>query len=199
MSKLLILYGTTDGHTAKIARFLASEFRTFVGVSVDVVEAGTDNPDPRDYDGVIVAASVHRGGYQRRVVRWAREHARQLSGKPSAFLSVCLGVLQQDLEVQRDLVAITNRFEAQTGWKPPRIKLVAGALKYTRYGWLKRIVMSYMAAKAGGSTDMSRDHEYTDWADLREFAEAFWAMCRVIARCECGEVAAEPRVLAKAG
>jgi len=39
MSKLLVLYGTTDGQTAKIARFLATELRTF-GVPTDVVEAG---------------------------------------------------------------------------------------------------------------------------------------------------------------
>jgi len=186
MSKLLVLYGTTDGQTAKIARFLATELRTF-GVPTDVVEAGTADPDPRDYAGVIVAASVHMGGYQPGVVRWTKAHAKALRGKPSAFLSVCLGVLQQDLAVQRDLVGIINRFEARTGWKPPRVKLVAGALKYTRYGWLKRMVMRRMAGKAGGSTDVSRDHEYTDWADLREFAEAFWAMCRIIARYETGE------------
>ena len=196
MSKLLVLYGTTDGQTAKIARFLATELRTF-GVQTDVVEAGTADPDPREYVGVIVAASVHMGGYQPGVVRWARAHAKALRGKPSAFLSVCLGVLQQDLKVQRDLVAITNRFENQTGWKPPRVKLVAGALKYTRYGWLKRMLMRRIAEKAGGSTDVSRDHEYTDWGDLREFAEAFWAMCRVIAQYESGK--SPPPVLAAAG
>lgn len=178
MTKLLILYGTTDGHTAKIASYLASQLHGF-GATVDVVEAGMADPDPRNYVGVIVAASVHAGGYQRAVVRWARAHAAALQGKPAAFLSVCLGVLQPDLEVQRDLIAITNRFEARTGWKPLRVKLVAGALSYTRYGWLKRMVMRRMAAKAGGSTDISRDHEYTDWADLREFADAFCAMCRV--------------------
>jgi hypothetical protein len=52
------------------------------------------------------------------------------------------------------------------------VKEVAGALKYTRYGWLKRRVMRYIAGKAGGSTDTSRDHEYTDWEDLRVFAES---------------------------
>jgi len=149
MTKLLILYGTTDGHTAKIASYLASQRHGF-GATVDVVEAGMADPDPRNYVGVIVAASVHAGGYQRAVVRWARAHAAALQGKPAAFLSVCLGVLQPDLEVQRDLIAITNRFEARTGWKPLRVKLVAGALSYTRYGWLKRMVMRRMAAKAGG-------------------------------------------------
>jgi menaquinone-dependent protoporphyrinogen oxidase len=33
---------------------------------------------------------------------------------------------------------------------------------------MKRIV-----GKAGGSTDTTRDHEYTDWNDLRDFARTF--------------------------
>ena len=172
MSRILLVYGTTDGQTAKIAKYLGAQFQ-WLGAGVTVVEAGNADPDPTGYDGVVVAASVHAGGFQRAVLRWARSHAQSLRDKPTAFLAVCLGVLQKDLAVQRDLVAIVNRFEASTGWKASRVKLVAGALRYTRYGWLKRMLMRRMAAKAGGDTDVSRDYEYTDWTDLREFAEAF--------------------------
>ena len=53
--------------------------------------------------------------------------------------------------------------------------MVAGALPYTRYGWIKRMMMRRIVAKAGGDTDTSRDYEYTDWNDLRvssrDFAE----------------------------
>ncbi|HEV8453939.1 MAG TPA: flavodoxin domain-containing protein [Gemmatimonadales bacterium] len=176
MSRLLILYGTTDGHTEKIARFLASELRSD-GATVDVLDARTSNPQPGDYAGVLVAASIHAWGYQRAVVRWVRAHADALRGKPSAFLSVCLAVLQKDLKVQRELGGIINRFEARTGWKPTRVKIVAGALPYTRYGWLKRAVMRRIVKKAGGSTDVSRDHEYTDWSDLLGFAGTFHVLC----------------------
>ena len=169
MPRLLILYGSTDGQTAKIARFLADEFRA-KGAAVDVLRAGEADPDPRDYDGVLVAASVHAGGYQKAVVRWVRRYADALHGKTAGFVSVCLGVLQRDFKVQRELGAILNRFEARTGWKPPQVKVVAGALPYTRYSWLKRMVMKQIVRKAGGDTDVSRDYEYTDWADLRRFA-----------------------------
>jgi len=193
MPRLLILYGTTDGHTAKVAQFLADQLHSH-GADVDLLEAGTSDPDPRDYTAVIVAASVHAGGYQKAVVRWVRTHAEALSYTPSAFVSVCLGVLQPSPKVERDLTRITNRFAAQTSWDPPCIKRVAGAVPYTRYGWLKRMVMRQIVKKAGGSTDVSRDHEYTDWADLRAFTRAFHAMCRVIARHQ----ATPPAPLAKA-
>jgi menaquinone-dependent protoporphyrinogen oxidase len=169
MPRLLILYGTTDGHTAKIADFLAGALRSLGGF-VDVVDAGAASPDPRGYDGVIVAASLHARGYQRSVSRWVGAHHPALRERPSIFVSVCLSVLQKEPEVQRDLAAIVRHFEAATGWHPRQVKHVAGALLYTRYGWLKRIVMRRISRKAGGETDVSRDFEYTDWTDLRAFA-----------------------------
>jgi menaquinone-dependent protoporphyrinogen oxidase len=33
--------------------------------------------------------------------------------------------------------------------------------------------MRRIAAKAGGDTDVSRDYEYTDWNDVRDFAVGF--------------------------
>jgi menaquinone-dependent protoporphyrinogen oxidase len=66
-----------------------------------------------------------------------------------------------------------DRFLARYGWRPAITKLVAGALLYTRYGWLKRRMMKRIVAKAGGDTDTTRDFEYTDWNDLRDFAEDF--------------------------
>jgi len=92
-------------------------------------------------------------------------------------VSVCLGVLQQDVRVIRELDEIVERFGIDTGWSPERVKIVAGALPYTRYGWLKRHMMRRIVGQAGGDTDTSRDYEYTDWHDLGVFAETFYAEC----------------------
>jgi len=176
MIRILVLYGTTDGHTAKVAHFIARELGTR-GASVDVVNAAEANPDPGEYAGVVVAASVHASGYQRAVLRWVRAHVVALRAMPAGFVSVCLGVLQKNPKVIHDLDRIVSGFETATGWQPERVKIVAGAVPYTRYGWLKRIVMKHLVRKAGGSTDTSRDHEYTDWNDVRSFAESFYQMC----------------------
>lgn len=172
--RILILYGTTDGHTGKIAQRLGGMLQ-ILGAHVDVVDAGggVPVPGPHDYAGVIVAASVQAGGYQRGVGRWVSANAEALRSKPSAFLSVCLGVLQNDPGVQREVAAIVDRFLSRLSWKPSLTKTVAGALLYTRYNWLKRWVMVRITRKAGGATDTSRDYEYTDWEDLRAFAAAF--------------------------
>ena len=42
-------------------------------------------------------------------------------------------------------------------------------LLYTQYNVLIRFVMKRIAKHAGGATDTSRDHEYTDWVALDQF------------------------------
>ena len=172
MPRILVLYGTTEGQTAKVARSLAGTLRAD-GISTDVIEARTASPSPDDYDAVIVAASVHAGGYQRAVRRWVHTNAQALNRKPTAFVCVCLAVLQHEPKVKQELTAIVDRFLGATGWHPAVTKYVAGALPYSRYNWLKRWAMVRIVRKAGGDVDTSRDYEYTDWADVRTFAEEF--------------------------
>jgi menaquinone-dependent protoporphyrinogen oxidase len=175
MTRILVLYGTTQGQTGKIAEALAAAMRAR-GASADVVDAAADSPAPDGYAAVVVAASVHAGGYQRSVQRWVHAHAAALRSRPTAFVSVCLGVLQHDPAVDRELKSIFDRFVAATGWQPGVMKVIAGGLPYTKYNWLTRWAMKRIVRKAGGDIDTSRDYEYTDWNDLRGFAGEFVAM-----------------------
>jgi menaquinone-dependent protoporphyrinogen oxidase len=171
MARILIAYGTTHGQTAKIAAAMAGAL-TEAGFAVDVFTGAALSYRglPDAYDAVIVAASVHVGGHQRSVRRWVRRHRASLNARPGAFVSVCLGVLQPDPEVQRDVRRNLDVFLARTGWQPRIRKPVAGALPYTRYNWLLRLVMRRIVRKAGGDTDTSRDYEYTDWEGVRAIA-----------------------------
>lgn len=193
MARILVIYGTTDGQTAKIATALGRDLRS-QGQVADVIHAGDAAPAPSDYDGVIVAASVHAGGYQRDLRRWVRRHVADLSHTPNAFVSVCLGVLQHDPAVDRELAAIRERFVVDTGWRPMTTKVVAGALPYTQYNWAKRLVLKRIVQKAGGDTDTSRDYEYTDWDDLRAFGSTFAATVQ-----RCLERLSEPSRFAGVG
>ena len=173
MSRVLILYGTSEGHTRAVAHAIAEPMIS-AGVDVTVAEAGTLQFPSLDFDGVIVAASVHGGRYQRAVEKWVRRHADQLAARTAAFVSVSLAVLQtSDPKTQAEVAAIVERFAARTGWQPPIVKHVAGALLYTRYGIFKRWIMKRIVSKAGGDTDTSRDYDYTDWAAVRAFGEDF--------------------------
>ena len=173
MTRVLVLYGTTDGHTFAIAQAIGDTLFKG-GVDADIIEAGTINPIVDQYVGVIVAASVHAGRYQKDVERWVRAHAAEFGSRPTAFVSVCLSVLEtSNPQAAADRDAIVARFVDATGWTPGVVKHVAGALFYTRYNLFKRWIMKRIVAKAGGDTDTSKDYIYTDWADLQKFAEAF--------------------------
>ena len=72
-----------------------------------------------------------------------------------------------------DVTTIIQSFLAETNWRPARIKALAGALLYTKYNVLLRLVMKHIARQAGQDTDTSRDREFTDWAGLDDFIEEF--------------------------
>ena len=59
MSRLLVLFGTTEGHTRKVAWAIADSLEA-CGCSVDVLDARLSGRSigAEAYDGVIVAASL---------------------------------------------------------------------------------------------------------------------------------------------
>ncbi len=173
MSRILILYATTEGHTARIAERIAQRLRQ-IGHTVetqraDAVPAGLD---PAAYDGVILGASIHYGRHPRYLRALVRRHRAALASRPSAFFSVSLsagGPGAKPKAAQRYL----ETFLHQAGWRPPQTTTFAGALQYSRYGMFKRMLMRMIVGMAGGDTDLTRDSEYTDWDAVERFADAF--------------------------
>jgi menaquinone-dependent protoporphyrinogen oxidase len=173
MARILVLYGTSEGHTEKVATTIANTLIAG-GCDADVIEAGSIDPSIAGYNGVIVAASIHGGRFQKSVIKCVREHAYDITARPNAFIAVCLAVLQKDdPKVTSELAGIIHRFAEQTGWHPATIKAIAGALPYTQYNFLTRWLMKRIVAKAGGDTDTSRDYVYTDWDEVKTFASEF--------------------------
>lgn len=173
MSRILILYGTSEGQTRKVANTIGDTMRAS-GLDVDVIEAeGSIDPSPGQYAGVIVAASVHAGSYQKPVGEWLRAHGDQLAHMPTAFVSVCLSILSKNEEGRKEAAAIPQRFVEGLHWHPTTVKIVAGALLYTQYNFFVRWIMKRIVSSAGGDTDTSKDYEYTDWNDVRNFAADF--------------------------
>jgi menaquinone-dependent protoporphyrinogen oxidase len=172
--RTLIIYGTTEGHTRKIASFASEELQK-LGHTVVVHDATQQPPSPEGFDAVIIASSIHMGAYQTAVKDYVHHHATALSAKRSAFLSVCLAVASGTEEAQEEADAILHTFLQNTGWAPTDTMEVAGALKYTQYDFFKRLALQMIAKRSGGSTDTSCDHEYTDWTALARFLSDFAA------------------------
>lgn len=185
MRRALIVYCTVEGHSRRVAHVIADQLAD-AGVEADVenAERVTADVDPAAYDAVIVAASIHFGRYGRAVRRWVARHAAALNARPSLFVTICLSVRDHTEESDKLLLKALLDFEYHTRWKPEAVKFVAGALMYTRYNWLRKLMVRRLAREKGDPTDTSRDWVFTDWPDLAAFITAF------LARHELGRTAA---------
>jgi menaquinone-dependent protoporphyrinogen oxidase len=172
--KVLLVYATTEGQTQKIAAFVTDRLARLGHqvVTANAADAGA-LPDPRRFDAVIIAASVHLGRYQSAATGFVREHRAAISARANAFLSVSLAAAGRERDDVAGLKKCVADFVQATGWTPGRIHHVAGALRYTAYPFLTRGVMKYIAWRKGAPTDTHHDHELTDWDDLGRFADTF--------------------------
>jgi menaquinone-dependent protoporphyrinogen oxidase len=172
--RVLVLYGTTEGQTRKIAQFMADQL-TSQGHATTLAEAVGEGPDLDlgSFGAVLVAASLHEGEYQAPVVRWLSRYHHALNVLPSAFVSVSLSAAGEDPDDWEGLRNCVQALAAKTGWRPGTVRHVAGAFRFTQYDFLKRWALKYVAYRRGQPTDTSRDHELTDWAQVRNIVNEF--------------------------
>jgi len=176
VKSVLVVYGTTEGQTRKIAEFIADALKAR-GVEVELVDSDAERAALVQpvYAAAIVCGSLHQHKYQAPLVRFVKDNSSWLAGVPAAFIAVSLTAVLQDDQSREELREIAGAFFRETGWTPAITRHVAGALRYTQYDFLKRLVMKLLAKQHGGETDTSCDHEYTDWDDLTRFVEEFLA------------------------
>jgi menaquinone-dependent protoporphyrinogen oxidase len=175
MARVLLVYASTHGHTARIADRIARSLEG-EGVEVDVRAVGdAGDASPRDHDGAIVGASLHEGRHQREIVEWVRHHRLPLDDCPNAFFSVSLTAADDTDEARAATQECIDDFLDDTGWTPNRSVAVAGALQYREYDPFSRLLMRLKMRQGGHPTDTSHDVDYTDWDAVDDFAREFAA------------------------
>lgn len=172
MKKLLIVYGTTEGQTGKIARYLEERFSAR-GLHVTLCNSAEEQPEVTEFDAVILAGSLHMEKLQTALIDYAAKHKREIEAVPNALIMVSLSAADMDAEAKTGLDSCVNAFIESSGWTPSRVEHVAGALKYVEYNFFKRFILKQISKSKGGSTDTTQDHEYTDWAKLDLFVQEF--------------------------
>lgn len=160
--KLLIVYGTTEGQTRKICEFLRDHAKK-AGHQVTLMDSTETHLHPEGFDALIIGSSVHAGKFQASIRHYVQEHHEALNKIPGVFMVVSLTAATDEPESWKELEQHTEDFLNETGWHPEYTEQVAGALRYTKYNFLKKFIMRMIAQKQGGDVDTSRDYEYTDW------------------------------------
>lgn len=172
--KYLVGYGTTEGHTRVIAERIGSWLGE-KGDQVEVIDTANlpEGLDVASSDAYILLGSLHAGKHQASLVHFVQENLAYLLRKPSAFISASLTAVVTDDKHMADARRCIDQFFEETGWTPTLSTPVAGALLYTKYNWLKKMLLLKISRAEGGDTDTSRDYEYTNWMELRIFVDSF--------------------------
>jgi menaquinone-dependent protoporphyrinogen oxidase len=170
---ILVGYATIEGQTRKIAEAVAAavEAKGDRALLFDISSGGEyaiGHPE-----AAILCAPVHAARYPTAFADFVRQEAGWLNGVPTAFVSVSL-LIRSEFEEERDEARhFPDGLLEATGWRPGLVHHAAGALRYTEYDFFKRWIIRRMAEHENAPTDVSRDHEFTDWTALTAFVEKF--------------------------
>lgn len=173
--KIYVVYGTVEGQTKKISDHMAARL-TAAGHQVTAVDAAAkpaQTGDVTEADAVVVAACVHQKVHREAVVDFALAHKDKLNAVPSAFVSVSLAAALPDGDAEAQ--GYIDTFVSETGWTPGHTLPIAGALRYNEYDFFKQQIVKFMVMQSGLNVASGQDHEFTDWAKVDAFVDAFAA------------------------
>lgn len=173
--RILIIFGTTEGHTRELCQFASGVLRE-AGCLATLEEATpktNEHAVVAEYDAFLLAGSLHVGRFQPGLTEFARRHHEILNARPSGFIGVSLSAAGYSPEDWEGLEICVRRFLHETLWTPIMIHHAAGAIRYSRYDFFKRLVLQHIARERNMKTSTSRDYDLTDYEALRRFLLEF--------------------------
>jgi menaquinone-dependent protoporphyrinogen oxidase len=119
MPKFLIVYGTKEGQTCKIAEHIKTLINNR-GYQADLnnAERFPSKFSFQGYSGILVGASIHAGSFSPAAKTFITRHKSSLETIPSAFYSVSLSDANPKPEERAKLDPYLERLFRKTGWKP---------------------------------------------------------------------------------
>lgn len=174
MAKILLAYHSVYGHTCNICETIGAELKAR-GNQVDIAPLVNANVEPARYDVIVIGASIRNGKHNPAVPEFIRANLAGLQSKPCAFFSVNL-VARKPGKNTPETNPYVRKFLSASPWKPQLAGVFAGNLDYPRYGSVDRAVIRLIMWLTGGPTDPQARVEFTDWDEVRRFAEGIDAL-----------------------
>jgi menaquinone-dependent protoporphyrinogen oxidase len=177
--KAAIFYATREGQGKRVSDHIAESLRARrFDVDIYNVKDSPELIDMQPYRLAFLVASVHLGHHEREIVRFVKSHRADLVRLGAPFLSLTLSEASAEdsaappekrTAAAADAQRMIDVFVRETGWRPAYVLPVAGALTYSKYNFIIKLIMKIVARRTGGPTDTTRDYEFTDWAALDRF------------------------------
>lgn len=172
MKNVLIIYATREGQTEKVATTLASDLSS-LGATVTIYNAKDPfHLDLNQFNLLIFGASMHAGGIEQELINFIENHQNAIEQTPNAFFLVLLSAATKDKQLrEKSLADALRKMKEQIKIEFNQVEMIAGALKYSKYSLPLKWIMKRIAKQAGEGTNTSQDYEYTDWNQVKKFAE----------------------------
>ena len=171
MSKLLIIYSTTDGHTKKICQ----RIKNFLidGNLVELLSLeDSKKVNLSNFEKIIIGASIRYGKHSKELYKFINLNKNILDQKKSAFFSVNV-VARKPEKNTAETNPYINKFLKKSKWKPNKISVFAGRVDYPNYNFFDKYIIKFIMFITNGPTDTSQSYEFTDWSKVDDFSKEF--------------------------
>ncbi len=175
MTKILILYSTTDGHTINICQRIR-EVAACDGHDITLLPISEGKSiDLASFGKVVVGASIRYGKHSPQVYEFIERHKVILDEKPNAFFSV--NVVARKPEKNRpETNPYLRKFLRQIAWQPKQLEVFGGKINYSLYNPIDRLMIRFIMWITKGPTALDTNVEFTDWQRVEEFGRTIGRM-----------------------
>ena len=171
MSKFLIIYSTTDGHT----KIICERIKNFLtdGNLVELLSLeDSKKVDLSNFEKIIIGASIRYGKHSKELYKFINLNKNILDQKKSAFFSVNV-VARKPEKNTAETNPYINKFLKISKWKPNKISVFAGKVDYPNYNFFDKYIIKFIMFITKGPTDTSKSYEFTDWSKVDDFSKEF--------------------------
>lgn len=177
MSKILIAYSSTDGHTISICKRLA-EIIEIQSHSVNILPiSALQKSNLADWDKVVIGASIRYGKHQTELYRFIQTNKVILENKHSTFFTVNV-VARKSNKNCPETNPYMRKFLEISHWRPSLLGVFAGKVDYQQYNWFNRQMIRLIMWKTNGPTDLHSVTDFTDWQRVEQFGHEIAASSR---------------------
>ncbi len=168
MSRILILYSTTDGHTVEICERLRTVIEA-LGHTVTLAGFSSfPGAEMAGFERIVIGASIRYGRHSRQLIEFINRNAGILNARPGAFFSVSVAA-RKPKNSKPGTNAYMQAFLRKVSWRPAQLAVFAGKIDYPRYGFFDRLMIRLIMLVTGGPTDPQAVVDFTDWNQVEAF------------------------------
>ncbi|MCU7800272.1 MAG: menaquinone-dependent protoporphyrinogen IX dehydrogenase [gamma proteobacterium symbiont of Lucinoma myriamae] len=170
MSKIIIIYSTTDGHTREICSRLLIIIEKNNNVVTLIPIENVNKLDLTVFDKIVIGASIRYGKHNAKVYEFINKNRQILDAKPNAFFSVNVVARKPDKN-RPETNPYLQKFLMQILWKPKELAVFAGKIDYQKYKIWDRLMIRMIMWITKGPTDPKTNIEFTNWNQVNAFGQ----------------------------